>query len=905
MSCRIRLRDGGRPKAWLGAAISLVGGLMSSIRQADAQRAQARRERELEGFKNTSSLAANMTTQNSLTANANKAYQNMFRTQFRNGGRLRNVSGMVVQNGGVAQPIGNNTFLLRGMSHDDTDSKGRSGIYLKLNGREVEAEGGEVLHKDGNEFKIISNRIGSNGESFANQVIDGANPNEVYAEQEATKRRRLRLGGFSSPVREIAAYGWPTKVWNTFLTRGSRMLGFDRDNKEYQNALSRAKAVVANIPTEINGRRVSGVITNPEDLVEYNPITNTYSVRNPYISTGIAPSGAFRVNPAKIARGVQQTTRIATSVRNSMRGQIAANNARTAAKATEQANRAAAAIEAERRAQAALKSIGATADNAQTVYRNAYAGARTGSGSARDLIDLRRLYTGNPGLPPLGGVPEGSLNFRTGINLGTNARKVLPYVAGIGGAGTIIGGATYLARNNASNRTYPTTTPRINLGYTGVNPSVLDSTKVDSSLVVPTDSIVRDSTFIPVDSIKVNGQQVNTVLPNDTIVASLANPNSVTAVNTETDPLTLAEQQAGVVPPTSTGPARVTTSNTPTVTNSGTTTNKPAQSSNSMTAEERNRILRQGFGPYTTNYDNYGFLRTDADTSYPNGVRQDMQNRVAADMTDLEYNPNSGALEPSPTVSVDESLPTNRLGMRLSTGDWINAGVGVLGSILSNSILQRSLRNMGNYTPLRPIPYQAGKLVTNFSINPQLAEQERQRYEGFRDIDRTTASSVGNLARKNTINVSTTNAENQLFGQKQNIETELLNKDTLNQQHISNMNTREYNMWRDRVNEYNRGIGQARASSNVAMIQGIGDSISGLIESGMNNYNRDLDRRALAAASEPGTIERLINFGYPLDQQTYASIAINSKNKDSRELAFSKLTKRNQRRLRNGGLYVS
>ena len=575
MSCRIRLRDGGRPKAWLGAAISLVGGLMSSIRQADAQRAQARRERELEGFKNTSSLAANMTTQNSLTANANKAYQNMFRTQFRNGGRLRNVSGMVVQNGGVAQPIGNNTFLLRGMSHDDTDSKGRSGIYLNLNGRDVEAEGGEILHKNGNEFEIISDRIGYGGQSYADHVLNGENPDYIFDMQENNKRRRLRTGGYSSPVREIAALGDSYPPYTSW---------FDLEPGLWTRGIS---------------------------------VTDKYPQRNWFVAPTFTQATANRV----------------------------------------------------------------------------------------------RLTN-----PP---------------RLGNNNRL------------------------------------------------------------------------------------------------------------------------AGRMP------------------------------------------------------SNYDFLKTQADIDYENRVRQDMQNRVAADMTDLEYNPNSGALEPSPTVSVDESLPTNRLGMRLSTGDWINAGVGVLGSILSNSILQRSLRNMGNYTPLRPIPYQAGKLVTNFSINPQLAEQERQRYEGFRDVDRTTASSVGNLARKNTINVSTTNAENQLFGQKQNIETELLNKDTLNQQHISNMNTREYNMWRDRVNEYNRGIGQARASSNVAMIQGIGDSISGLIESGMNNYNRDLDRRALAAASEPGTIERLINFGYPLDQQTYASIAINSKNKDSRELAFSKLTKRNQRRLRNGGLYVS
>lgn len=551
MSCRIRLRDGGRPKAWLGAAIGLVGGLMSSIRQADAQRAQARRERELEGFKNTSNLAANITNQNSLTANANKAYQNMFRTQFRNGGRLRNVSGMIVQRGGVAQPIGNNTFLLRGMSHDDTDSKGRSGIYLKLNGKEVEAEGGEVLHKDGNEFKIISNRLGSDGESFANKVIDGANPNRVYAEQEATKRRRLRLGGFSSPVREIAAYGFPDEV-------------------TLDEVLARAK----------------------------RPRFN----------------------------GIQgETFRVA------------------------------------------------------------------------DLPDLA-----------------------SAANITTNF------------------GDDY--------DDFSYNTPR---------------------------SVLRRGSTVDKDYNPLNADVSSTVAKSD--------------ATDETLPVLF-------------------------------------------------------------------------DTESGNGL----QGRIDLGM--------------SPTV-----------------GDYINAGIGVVGSILSNSIMQRSLKNMGRFAPRQPIPYQAGKLVTNYSINPQLAEHERQRYEGFRNVDRTTASSVGNLARKNAINVSTTNAENQLFGQKQNIETQLLNRDTLNSQQVRNMNIRAYNDWVDRRTAYDRGLGQARASSNVAMIQGIGDSLSGLIESGMNRRDRELDRLALISATEQGTPERMLRFGYPFSQRALRGMYLASTNPDSRNLIRSKFNNRSLR----------
>lgn len=894
MANRIRLRDA-RPKAFWGALIGAATSVAGSLINANQQEKAAREQKRQQQLADDRNLAANMTQVMALNQNAQRAYEDMFRSNFALGGVSRPGKGIVVQRGGVAQPIGHNTFLLRGMSHDDVNQFGESGIYLNVGGKDIEAENGEVIFKDDNNFKVITNRLGYDGKSYAKHVVNGANPKTEYNMQERTKRR-LRNGGTTSPVREMAAFGWPDDLWGSILTRGNRFLGFDTDNPDYQAALAQAQSLVADIPSTYNGRAVSGVTRNPEDLIEYNPITNRYSVRSPYLNTGIAPAGGFRVNPAKIARGVQQTARIATSVRNSMRGQQAANAARTTARATEQANRAAAEVVKAERAQAALRSIGATADNAATTARNAYAGAH---------IPLSL----GPKVPALGGLAEGSLNFRTGINLGINGRKVLPYVAGIGAVGSAIGtgilGVNVLRYRN-SNRTYPTTTPRTQLGYNVANPSVLDTTRVDSSLVAPIDSIVRDSAFVPIDSINVNGQQINTTLPNDTIVANLADPNVVTRTNTETDPLTIAERQNGVAPVSPRRPARVPTNSTSTATNSGTTVNRPAQSSGTMTAEEKDRILRQGFGPYTTNYDNYDFLRSQADTDYADRVRQDMQNRVAADMTGLTYNPETGNLEAAPTATtVEQTLPSNRLGMSPTTGDFINAGIGILGSVLSNSIMQRSLRNMSKYAPSAPTPYQAGKLVTTFNVNPQLAELERQRQQNFRAINQNTASSAAAIQRQQAVNTATTDAENKLWAQKFNTEAEMLNRDTLNRQQVANMNVHAYNDWRNRLTEYNRGLGQARAASNVAMIQGIGDSISGLIESGMNNYNRDLDRRALAAASEQGTVERLINFGYPLDQQTYASIAINSKNEDARRLAYSKLTKRNQRRLRNMPSYVS
>lgn len=632
MANRIRLRDA-RPKAFWGAVIGAATSLIGSAINANQQRKAAREQKHQQELADARNLAANMTQVMNLNENAQRAYEDQFRTNFRLGGRpkcglgwlgkgllsslpaigqvagsivdgalannnntiapidtniepngeqklayggkTRPTRGAVVQRGGVAQPIGNNTFLLRGMSHDDTNSKGQSGIYLNLNGRDVEAEGGEILHKNGNQFEIISDRIGYGGQSYADHVLSGENPNYIFNMQEQSKRRRLRTGGYSSPVREMAALGDSYPPYTSW---------FDLDPGLWTRGFS---------------------------------VTDKYPQRNWFVAPTFTQATADRV----------------------------------------------------------------------------------------------RLT--NP--------PKSGNNNRLAVEIPSN----------------------------------------------------------------------------------------------------------------------------------------------------------------------------------------YDFLKTQADIDYENRVRQDMQNRVAADMTGLVYNNTTDGLEAAPTATVEQTLPSNRLGMSPTTGDFINAGIGILGSVLSNSIMQRSLRNMSKYAPSAPTPYQAGKLVTTFNINPQLAEIERQRQQNFRAINQNTASSAAAIQRQQAVNTATTDAENKLWAQKFNTEAEMLNRDTLNRQQVANMNVQAYNRWRERLDDYNRGLGQARASSNVAMIQGIGDSLSGLIESGMNNYNRDLDRRALAAASEQGTVERLINFGYPLDQQTYASIAINSKNEDARRLAYSKLTKRNQRRLRNGGLYVS
>ena len=100
-----------------------------------------------------------------------------------------------ITDGGVAQKIDNNTFLLRGSSHEQVNPSGQTGIGIKVGNNEIEAEGGEVAQRVGNALRIFSAQPMINGVSPAQAVESGANKNRIFAIQEALKRKDYKCGG--------------------------------------------------------------------------------------------------------------------------------------------------------------------------------------------------------------------------------------------------------------------------------------------------------------------------------------------------------------------------------------------------------------------------------------------------------------------------------------------------------------------------------------------------------------------------------------------------------------------------------------------------------------------------------------------------------------------------------------
>lgn len=191
-----RLR-GERPKAFWGAlvggAMNLIGSAISSKsqarairRQIEAQKEAARTQLELA---NNSNLASTLNSYATATRSYND--EDVYNLTYRLGGNKRLGSNRIyITDGGNATKIANDTYLLRGGSHEQTNETGQTGIGINVGGNEIEAEGGEVAQKKNGALRIFSAQpILGNGMSPAQAILRGYNKDKVFSQQQAFKKR--------------------------------------------------------------------------------------------------------------------------------------------------------------------------------------------------------------------------------------------------------------------------------------------------------------------------------------------------------------------------------------------------------------------------------------------------------------------------------------------------------------------------------------------------------------------------------------------------------------------------------------------------------------------------------------------------------------------------------------------
>lgn len=189
-----RLR-GERPKAFWGA---LVGGAMNLIGSAISSKSQARAiRRQIEAQKEAARTQLELANNNNLAstlnsyATATRSYndEDDYNLKYRLGGNKRLGSNRIyITDGGNATKIGNDTYLLLGGSHEQTNETGQTGIGINVGGNEIEAEGGEVAQKKNGALRIFSAQPILGGISPAQAIMSGANKDRVFNAQQQFKR---------------------------------------------------------------------------------------------------------------------------------------------------------------------------------------------------------------------------------------------------------------------------------------------------------------------------------------------------------------------------------------------------------------------------------------------------------------------------------------------------------------------------------------------------------------------------------------------------------------------------------------------------------------------------------------------------------------------------------------------
>ena len=231
------------------------------------------------------------------------------------------------------------------------------------------------------------------------------------------------------------------------------------------------------------------------------------------------------------------------------------------------------------------------------------------------------------------------------------------------------------------------------------------------------------------------------------------------------------------------------------------------------------------------------------------------------------YNRNLPTIEASipTTLPVSTSAPAKQSSQsdgkgqgkfkNITTADWIGLGSNIAGGLGSYFASKRAINKMRG--PGRPTLISANKLKTKYNINPQLDRIREDKFEAYRDIDSNTASSHVGLARKQRVRNAAGQAVNQLYGEKENIETNLINQDRRNQQSVRQFNAQQYNQYIDRKTAFDNGIRETKLTNVNNLFTGINAGIQDMIS---RYENRKALNNTIGAmrASAPNVDDRIM-----------------------------------------------
>ena len=699
--------------------------------------------------------------------------------------------------GGIAQPLGNNFFYMNGRKHS------QGGIDIGPSDKTgIEVEDGEVVETNGNELKVYSAQPIINGVSPAKLVMGGANPNKVFKAQEDFKDRN-RINDDGTKYKEGGKiYQAPDEYKRQIAESGSIIIGgypTIAGNRNYKFIKGLTKA-----------SRIGRTVTNFINLGRQKIYDLANKIDNTWINQGIKE--VYRTTIGKHGSNLPRTI-----------DYINKNNINENKKAMGGLSRD--------------KDYGSKKKPYPSVAKKDFAGGHRSYPipTKADAVDALRLaglhgrsdvkakvYNKYPELRK-----KGNVGLVVSIN-GNVKNGLIHSPSSTGGLRD-----KFAVGGNRINRHGRTWEYDKQIGaYVPITNRTINRTSI-----YPINKSARGETIVGSDYTFRNGRwSKNNTTNNNTNKSNIDNGNRRPQYYAERR-LPLFEDGAGIT--------------------SG--------------------LVRAGWshgnnrGISTNNTNIPSLSETKSSGKTPRGGRskssQSTQSTSTKTPSTAVYNRNLPKVEANipTTLPVPTSTPakgtTSSDGKgqgkfkNLTTADWIGLGSNVAGSLASYFASKRAINKMRG--PGQPTLISANKLKTKYNINPQLDRIREDKFEAYRDIDSNTASSRVSLARKQRVRNAAGQAANELYGNKENIETNLINQDRRNQQSVRQFNAQQYNQYIDRKTAFDNGIREAKVTNINNLFSGINAGIQDMIS---RYENRKALNNTIGAmrASAPNVDDRIM-----------------------------------------------
>lgn len=699
--------------------------------------------------------------------------------------------------GGIAQPIGNNFFYMNGRKHS------QGGIDIGPNDKTgIEVEDGEVVETNGNELKVYSAQPIINGVSPAKLVMGGANPNKVFKAQEDFKDRN-RINDDGTKYKEGGKiYQAPDEYKRQIAESGSIIIGgypTIAGNRNYKFIKGLTKA-----------SRIGRTATNFINLGRQKIYDLANKIDNTWINQGIKE--VYRTTIGKHGSNLPRTI-----------DYINKNNINENKKAMGGLNR--------------NKDYGSKKKPYPSVAKKDFAGGHRSYPipTKADAVDALRLaglhgrsdvkakvYNKYPELRKKGNVGlvvSINGNVKNGLIHSPSSTGGLRDKFAIGGNRINRHGRTW-EYDEQIGAYVPITNRTINRTSTyPINKSARGETIIGS-----------DYTFRNGRWSKNNNVNTNTNKPN------IDNGNRRPQYYAERR-LPLFEDGAGIT--------------------------------SGLVRAGWSHGNNKGVSMNNTNIPSLSETKSSGKTPRRGRSKSSQSTQSVPTKTPpiAVYNRNLPKVEASIPTTLPVSTSTPAKGItsfdgkgqgkfkNLTTADWIGLGSNVAGSLASYFASRRAINKMRG--PGQPTLISANKLKTKYNINPQLDRIREDKFEAYRDIDSNTASSRVSLARKQRVRNAAGQAANELYGNKENIETNLINQDRRNQQSVRQFNAQQYNQYIDRKAAFDNGIREAKVTNINNLFSGINAGIQDMIS---RYENRKALNNTIGAmrASAPNVDDRIM-----------------------------------------------